>query len=56
MIDELTPNKEIDQKAISEAAVKDSVNIITQKYNLTDQKEVDDILQMACEQKDKGKK
>jgi HEAT repeat protein len=49
---ELTPNKQIDQKTISENAVKDSVKILTQKYHLDDQKEIDEILRMASEKKD----
>ncbi len=52
MICELTPNKPIDQKAISENAVKDSVKILTQKYNIADQREIDEILRLACEKKD----
>jgi HEAT repeat protein len=48
---ELTPNKQIDQKAISENAVKDSVDILTQKYQIFDQKEIDEILRIASEKK-----
>lgn len=49
---ELTPKKQIDQKAISENAVKDSVEILTQKYHIADQKEIDEILRIAIEKKD----
>jgi HEAT repeat protein len=51
MINALTPNTHIDQKAISEAAVKDAVKILTEKYHLDDQKEIDDILRLATEKK-----
>lgn len=43
----LLPNGNIDQKSIADDSVRDSVDILTQKYSFSDQQELDDILQKA---------
>lgn len=50
-MNELTPNMQIDQKAIFEEAKRDSIKILTGKYHMTDQNEIDEILRIAGEKK-----
>jgi hypothetical protein len=49
VIGSLIPGVQIDQKAISEKAVKDSVDVLTQKYSFNSQNELDEILKQVID-------